>query len=218
MAFLTLPLARSQRGAAEPIERRAAAAGVLLHQVEPLHRDEQLVVALVAQLQELVRGVADADLLEPDELADAVVDVDDEVADLEVAQVGEERRRQRSLARRAAAMAVLLEDVGFGVERDRRLRQPEAAAQRAHRHQHRARRHLAGAGGQFGAHVVVGQHLDGALGAAGRLGDEHDRVAAGATLAHFVHPVGDAAVEALAGLRGHVPQRRVLQSGASPST
>ena len=64
-----------------------------------------------------MRGVADADLLQPDELADAVVDVDDEVADLEIAEVGQERRGQRSLAGRAAAVAVLLEDVGFGVER-----------------------------------------------------------------------------------------------------
>ena len=39
-----------------------------------------------------------AELLEADELADAVVDVDDEIADLQVAQVGEER-----LARRFAA-------------------------------------------------------------------------------------------------------------------
>ena len=34
---------------------------------------------------------ADGDLLQADELADAVVDVHDEVADLEVAQVREER-------------------------------------------------------------------------------------------------------------------------------
>ncbi len=43
-------------------------------------------------------SLADADLLQADELADAVVDVDDEVADLEVAQVREERGCGGSLA------------------------------------------------------------------------------------------------------------------------
>ena len=43
------------RRAAEAIERRAAGAGVLLQQVEPLDRDVQLVVARVAQLEEFLR-------------------------------------------------------------------------------------------------------------------------------------------------------------------
>ena len=105
--LLDLGLGALPAGAAEAIERRPGAARVLLDQVEPLDRDEQLVLAVIAQLEEL-GGVADAaaaDLLEPDELADAVVDVDDEIADLQVAEVGEEGRRHRALApgRRAAA-------------------------------------------------------------------------------------------------------------------
>ena len=84
------------RRAAEPIERRLAGAGVLLDEVEPLDRDEQLVVAGVAQLEELLLAVADADLLQADEDADAVVDVDDEVADLEIAQIRQERLGRRS--------------------------------------------------------------------------------------------------------------------------
>ena len=41
---------------------------------------------------------ADVDLLQPDELADAVVDVDDEIADLQVAEVGEERLASQTAA------------------------------------------------------------------------------------------------------------------------
>ena len=60
---------------------------------------------------------ADVDPLQPDEHADAVVDVDDEVADLQIAEVGQER------ARRGAAplvdLPLFLEDVGLGPELER---------------------------------------------------------------------------------------------------
>ena len=95
-------------GAAQPVERRLRPAGVLLDEVQPLDRHEQLRLAVVAQLEELLHHVAvrHRDLLEPDELADAVVDVDDEVADLEVAEVGEEGGGQRPLfAGGSAALA-----------------------------------------------------------------------------------------------------------------
>ena len=51
---------------------------------------------MIAELEKLLHDVAagDGDLLEADELADAVIDVDDQIADLEIAQVGEERRRR----------------------------------------------------------------------------------------------------------------------------
>ena len=47
--------------------------------------------------------VADADLLQADEHADAVVDVDDEIADLQVAKIREERLASPSGAARARA-------------------------------------------------------------------------------------------------------------------
>ena len=80
--------------AAEPVERRTRGARVLLDQVEPLDRDEELVFAGVAELHELLRLEADVDPLQADEHADAVVDVDDEIADLEIAEVGQERPRR----------------------------------------------------------------------------------------------------------------------------
>ena len=200
MAFLTLRLGLLPGGAAEPIERRLRAAGVLLDQVEPLDRDEQLVVAVVAELQELLHDVAadDADLLEADELADAVIDVDDEVADLEIAQVGEERRRQPSAsgalgrARRSSSKTSRL---GVDLQRRRRAAgsrataSPSATSTAPSRCV--ARRPTPGTR----ADVVVAQQFDGALGAAVRAGDEQDGVAALARLPDVGDPVGDAAVE-----------------------
>ena len=104
--------------AAEPVERRPRAAAVLLDQVEPLDRDEELVVAVIAQLEELLDVVADRDLLQPDELADAVVHVHDQIADLQIAQVGQKGGRRRALAQPLrSAPALFLEDVGGRVAR-----------------------------------------------------------------------------------------------------
>ena len=88
--LLDLGLRALPAGAAEPIERRLRAAGVLLNQIETLDRHEQLRVAEVAKLEELLHHVAagDGDLLQADELADAVIDVNDQIPDLEIAQVG----------------------------------------------------------------------------------------------------------------------------------
>ena len=79
--------------AAEPVERRGAPPGVLLNQVEPLERHEQLVFAGVPELHELLRLLPrhDREALEADEPADAVVDVHDEIADLQIAEVRQER-------------------------------------------------------------------------------------------------------------------------------
>ena len=81
---------------AKPSSVRMARAGVLLDQVQPLDGDEELVVAGVAELHELlVLADVQTDLLQSDERADAVIDVDDEIADLQIAQVREERARLR---------------------------------------------------------------------------------------------------------------------------
>ena len=54
--LLDARLRRFPRGAAELVERRLGGAGVLLDEVEPLDRHEELVVAGVAQLHELLRA------------------------------------------------------------------------------------------------------------------------------------------------------------------
>src|SRR4051794_31255183 len=66
--------------AAEAIDRRPRRAGVLLDEIQTLDRHEQLVFTGVAQLEKFLLVVADADLLQPDEYADAVIDVNDEIA------------------------------------------------------------------------------------------------------------------------------------------
>ena len=139
---------------------------------------------------------ADGELLQADEPADAVVDVDDVVADLEVAEVGEER----ALGRRPAG----------GAARSRRTRSSSktslsatsvslASARRTPaiapvvtRHHRGARTSAASTGSA--EDVVLAQQLDRALGAAGRFGDEQRRLAGFARLAQLGDPLVDAAV------------------------
>ena len=101
---------------------------VLLHQIEPIDRHEELVVAGIAQLHELLRLVADGNALQTDEAADAVVDVDDEIAALEIAEVRQERASDR-FPPPLLGEAFFFEHVAFGVELERRLGQPEALTQ-----------------------------------------------------------------------------------------
>ena len=75
------------RCAAEAIDGRPRGARVLLNEVQPLDRHEELVVAGVPQLEKFLHRVADADLLEADERPDSVVDMNDKVADLQIPQV-----------------------------------------------------------------------------------------------------------------------------------
>ncbi len=194
--------------AAEPIEGGPRRAGVALHEVEPLHRDEELVLARVAELHELLRLEADVDPLEPDEHADAVIDVDDEVADLEVAEVGEEGAGG-GLAP-LVHLPFFLEDVGLGPELQAGVRQTEAAGQPADADQHRGGVRVLGALHRHGEDRVVGEQLDGALGAALRVGHEHHRVAALPALLDVGDPILQAAAELPCRLRGNVPDAAFL--------
>jgi len=75
---------------------------------------------VIAELDELLHDVAagDGDLLESDELADAVIDVDDQIVDLEIAEVGEEGGGCRSFLARARLATFFVEDVGLGVDKE----------------------------------------------------------------------------------------------------
>ena len=200
------------RRPAQPIDRRPGRAGVLLDQVEPLDRHEQLVLAGVAQLEEFLLVVADADLLQADEDADAVVDVHDEIADFEVAQVREERLGGGApLVGRAP---LFFENIGFGVDLQAGIRQAKSSRQLADRDEHRGISRIVGAFDLNGEDVVVLEQLDGALGPAGRGGDEQHGFARLAQLPDFRHEVRDPAVQLDGGLAGDM----MLRPSSRPSS
>ena len=127
--FSRAPTRRRYRGESRGGTRGAR---VFLDEIEPLDGGtNNLSLARIAQLEEFLHRVADADFLESGEAADAVIDVDDEVADLQVAQVGEEGfgGRRPSLWR----AALFLEDVGFRIDLESSIGQPKAARKVANR-------------------------------------------------------------------------------------
>ena len=185
--FLDARLGLLPGRAAQPIQRRPGRAGVPLHEIEPLDGHEQLVFAGVAKLHEFLRLEADVDALEPDEVPDAVVDMDDEVAGLEVAEVREERARRRLAP--LVNLAFFLEDVRFGPQLKLGFRQPEAAAQMPDADEHRRRVRVLGAFHRHGEDLVIREELDRPLGAAGRVRHEDHRVAPFAATADLLDPV-----------------------------
>src|SRR5689334_16353600 len=101
--------------------------------------------------------------------------MDDEVADLEVAEIGEERAR-RGTARLGSA-ALFLEDVRLCINLQRGVGKAEAVREPAGRDQHGGvARALVAVDGDA-EQLVILQELDDALGAAGGGGDEERRVA-----------------------------------------
>ena len=119
----------------------------------------------VAQLHELLGFVPELDSLEPDEHADAVIDVHDQVVHFQIAEVGEERAGGRPPA--LMNLALLLEDVGLGPDLQRRVRQPETAREVARAHEHCGCVRICGPLDRNREDLVIGQQLDGPLGTAG---------------------------------------------------
>ena len=195
MAFFTRVLAFSHVVPPRRSSGGPGAAGVLLDEVEARHGDEELVVARVPQLEELERLVRpDGHLLQADEFPDAVVDVDDEVAHLQVAQVGQERPRGRP-ARALTGPALFLEEIRLGVDPQARGGQPEPPRQHPRRHEHAGGERVLAAIDVHAAQLVVVENLDDALGAAGRGRDEEHRVAGAAGRRDLGDPVREPARE-----------------------
>ena len=191
--FLDFGLRPLPRRAAEAIDWRPARAGVFLHQVESLDRHEQLVLARVAELEEFLRRVSDADLFQPDERADAVVDVNDEVAHFQIAEIGQERLAWRSTLLGDAPR--LVEDVRFRVNLQAGIRQPESARHAAHGDQHRRVARIVGSLDRNGEDVVFLQQLNRPLGTARRRRNKQHGLASFLQLSELGNPVRDAAVE-----------------------
>ena len=137
-ALLHARLAGLPGAAAEPVELdRGLLRAVARQQLDVLDRQEQLVVAGVVDLETVVRRAGRLDGLEPDEAADAVIDMHDEIAGRQAGQLGDEILRALGGAARphqAVAQDVLLADdrglggLESGLEAEHRERRPRAAA------------------------------------------------------------------------------------------
>ncbi len=190
----------------EPIERGPRRAGVHLNEIEPLDRDEQFVLARIPELHELLRISSDVDALEADEQPDAVIDVDDEVAGLQIAEIGKERAGGGLAA--FVDLALFLEDVGLGPELKLRIRQTEPAAQMTDADQHGGGVRLFAALDRHGEDLVVGEQFDRPLRSTRRVRDEHERLAAFASALDLFDPVLQATAKLHGRLTGDVVDAR----------
>ena len=181
-----------------------ASAGVFLDQIEALDRYEQLVLAGITQLEKFLRSVGSTnpELFQSSEFADAMVHVDDQIAGFQIPKVREERPRNTPTPFGRAMF--FLEDVGLGVNLQRRIRQPEPARQRAHGHKNgRGVRVFNAVNGNSDDFVFL-QNLDRPLGATFRFCDEHHGVATAAGCMDLGDPVRHTASELHRGLAGHL--------------
>ncbi len=200
-------------GPTQAIERRAAGAGVLLDEVETLDRDEQLVIAVISKLEKLLHDVAvpNRKLLEPDELSDAIVDMNDVVADLQVAEIGEKRCGEGSLSTRARPSAIFLEDIGFGIDLERRRGNPKPTRQQALGNEHRPLDAFVGLPRRQGAHVIVAKQFDGSFRSPVCARHKQHGLATLTRLPNIGHPIADPAPKLLRRLRGDVSGRRLMR-------
>ena len=97
-----------------------------------------------------------------------------------------------------------LEDVGLGVNLQRRVRQPEPARQRAHGHKNRRGVRVFNAVDGNGDDFVFLQNLDRPLGATFRFCDEHHGVTTAPSCMNLCDPVRHTASELHRGLAGHL--------------
>ena len=131
-----------------------------------------------------------------------MIDVHDEVADLQVAQVGEERLRE--VAPLLGRAALLFEDIRLRVDLQAGIGQSKAARQRADGDEHRRGVRVLGALHGDRDDLVFLEDLDRPLRAAVAVGHEQDRLAALARLADLGDPVVDTAAELHRGLATHL--------------
>ena len=195
IAFLTRVLAFSHVVPPSRSSVGRVGAGELLHEVEPLDRDEELVLAGVAELHELLRDRGRPSIrFRP---TNTPMPWSTWTTRSPTFRSRKSDRNVRVAERRRSwTLPLFLEDVGLGPELKLRLRQAEAARQMADADEHGGG--MARPSPRFDRHredVVVGEQLDRPLGAAGRVRDEDHRVAALAAAADLFDPVRHAAGE-----------------------
>ena len=140
----------------EPRLRRLGA-GVLFQQVEPVDGDVELVAADVLESDELDSVLVD--LGESHEYSDAVIGMDDIVADLQVPEVGKEAPELQAAA--GGGPGRLGEDVGGGEDGECERRHREALRERSQLEVNDPRGIH---GGAAGGDARLGEELDASLG------------------------------------------------------
>ena len=116
-AILHARLARLPGGGAEPVELDARLLrAVARKKLDILDRQEQLVAAGIMDFQAVVRRAGGFDGAQADKAADAVIDMDDDIAGGEARHLGDEILR--ALRCPARANEPLAENVFFGDQRD----------------------------------------------------------------------------------------------------
>src|SRR5262249_38259771 len=121
--------------------------------------------------------------------ANPVVHVDDEVAGLEVAEVGNERTHRRPAP--FMRPAFLFEEIGLAEELERRRRKVEASRELSGGDEDGGLREIIGFANRSTAKLVLAEQLEHPLGPAGRRRDEDRGFLAVVRLAHLVDPVAD---------------------------
>ncbi len=111
--------------------------------------------------------------------------------------------------RRCSGACRSVEDVGLGVDRQRRIRQAESARQPADRDDQRRRVRVFGAFGRRRDDLVVARDLQHPLGAARRGGDKHHKFLPLARPPDFGDPILHAAAELDDRLAGDMPRSRL---------
>jgi hypothetical protein len=134
--------------------------------------------------------------------------VHDQIADLQLAEIREKRPGDT----RAGAWCVplLLEDIGFRVDLQARLGQPESTTEAAHGNEHRSEVRLLGMLDRHRHELVFPQNLDRPLRTASTARDKEHLFAAGTGRTYVGDPIGDAAPKLDDRLRSHFPDRLIL--------
>ncbi len=147
-------------------------------------------------------------MLQADEHPDAVIDVDDEVADFEVAKIGEKRFRRRAAPLGRAAL--LFEDVRLRKNLQAGVGETEAARQAADGDEHGGVPRVFGALHGDREDVVFLQQLDRPLGASRGGRHEQHRLALVSQATNLGHPIRHAASQLDRGLAADRPRRKGL--------
>ena len=216
MALRTRALVFAQAARAQMIQYRLRAfrRTIFLHQVEPRQRHIQPRALGIFEQHEFRVAVALVDFLQSLILPDAVLDVDDVVADLQVAEIGEECGGLRLLPLRARDDRLgLVEQIARAEDREIRVGQDDAVGdvglgQRGGEHFAGEVRSFVGvtfaaarAAAQAERHGVLAENVGQAFDFAGVRHGDQDPLAVRDQLLHFLEHGGNRAVEAGRGLR-----------------